>query len=100
MKLVYVVYPKLNNSLKKFIKHLILEKIIVCANITNKIQSHYFWNNKVESANEVVVLYKIKSSNYKKLVFEVEKQHPYETPFVGSINLSAVNKKYLMYGFK
>ena len=71
------------------------EKLIACANILPKIESHYWWQGKVESGAEVLIVFK--STKKKLAAFEkfVLANHPYDTPEFVVLPLAAGSKRYL-----
>jgi len=73
----------------------LLERLIACANLIPKIESHYWWQGKVESGNEVLLILKTQNSKLAALEKLVLARHPYDTPEFIVLPLSAGNKKYL-----
>lgn len=60
-------------------------------------QSAYFWppkSEKIEEANEVVLIAKTLESKYQSLEDEVHKIHSYKVPCVFAIPVTRVAKKY------
>jgi periplasmic divalent cation tolerance protein len=70
-------------------------RLIACANLVPKIESHYRWNGKIESATEVLVVLKTQKSKLAALEKLILAKHPYDTPEFLVLPLSAGNKKYL-----
>jgi periplasmic divalent cation tolerance protein len=70
-------------------------KLIACANLVPKIESHYRWQGKIESGDEVLLVLKTKKSRLAALEKLVLARHPYETPEFLVLPLKAGNKKYL-----
>ncbi|MGZ3689940.1 MAG: divalent cation tolerance protein CutA [Pseudobdellovibrio sp.] len=99
LTLLYVVYPKKEKKLKSLIRKLLKDGHIVCANVLEGMESYYIWNNKIETSQESIVVYKIKSEKVKEVSEIIEKNHPYEIPFVGVLDLKNVNKKYIDYAY-
>ena len=63
------------------IAQILLEKrLIACANIIGPIDSHYWWQRKIEKANEFLVLMKSHQSVFSKLAKTVKKMHSYDVP--------------------
>ena len=64
---IYVVttfLPQLNKA--KQIAKIILEKrLAACVNINNKIQSFFWWKNKISNENEVELSFKTRYSKIK-----------------------------------
>src|SRR5688572_24123677 len=56
------------------------ERLVACANIVPRIESHYWWQGKIESGAEVLIVFKTtktKLSTFEKFVMA---NHPYDTP--------------------
>jgi periplasmic divalent cation tolerance protein len=70
-------------------------RLIACANLIPKIESHYWWQGKIESDNEVLLVLKTQKSKLDALEKLVLAKHPYDTPEFIALPLSAGNKKYL-----
>ncbi|MGO8837706.1 MAG: divalent-cation tolerance protein CutA [Limisphaerales bacterium] len=70
-------------------------KLIACANLIPKIESHYWWQGKIESGAEVLLILKTQKSKLAALEKLVLARHPYDTPEFLVLPLSAGNQKYL-----
>lgn len=70
-------------------------RLIACANLIPKIESHYRWEGKIETSHEVLVLLKTTRSNLAALQKLVVAKHPYDTPEFLVLNLNRGNKRYL-----
>jgi periplasmic divalent cation tolerance protein len=70
-------------------------RLIACANLIPKIESHYRWRGKIESGAEVLLILKTQKSRLAALEKLVLAKHPYDTPEFLVLPLSAGNKKYL-----
>ena len=70
-------------------------RLIACANLIPKIESHYWWRGKIESGTEILLVLKTAKSKLAALEKLIVARHPYETPEILALPLSAGNKKYL-----
>jgi periplasmic divalent cation tolerance protein len=93
MIFVYITSPDKKTALK-ISKHLLEKRLCACVNIF-KIQSLYWWQEKIENTGEYVVIAKTKDKNYSKIEKEVRKIHPYKIPCVLKIKINKANKDYL-----
>jgi periplasmic divalent cation tolerance protein len=66
-----------------------------CANLIPKIESHYWWQGKLESSAEVLILFKTTKAKLKRLEKIIVANHPYDTPEFLVLPISAGNKRYL-----
>jgi periplasmic divalent cation tolerance protein len=55
-------------------------RLIACANLVPRIESHYWWAGKMETGAEVLLLMKTTSSRLARLEKLILAQHPYDTP--------------------
>ena len=70
-------------------------KLIACANLVPKLESHYWWQGKIESGAEVLLILKATKANLVALEKLILAQHPYETPEFLVLSLRAGSSKYL-----
>jgi periplasmic divalent cation tolerance protein len=70
-------------------------RLIACANLIPKIESHYRWRGKIESGAEVLLVLKTQKSRLAALEKLILAKHPYDTPEFLVLPLSAGGKKYL-----
>src|ERR1017187_5249123 len=70
-------------------------RLIACANLIPKIESHYWWQGKIESGAEVLLVLKTTKSKLAALEKLVLARHPYATPEFIVLPLSAGNQRYL-----
>ena len=91
---VLVTAPDLKTA-RKLARAALAEKLIACANLVPKIESHYWWQGKIESGTEVLMILKTGKNRLKALEKSILAQHPYETPEFLVLPASAGNRKYL-----
>jgi periplasmic divalent cation tolerance protein len=70
-------------------------RLIACANLIPKIESHYWWQEKIESGAEVLLVLKTQKSKLPALEKLLLSKHPYDMPEFLVLPLSAGNKRYL-----
>ncbi len=92
--LVLVTAPDLKTA-RALAKAALQAKLIACANLVPKIESHYRWQGKIESSAEVLLVLKTKKSKLAALEKLILAQHPYDTPEFLVLPLRAGNQKYL-----
>ncbi|MBU2036222.1 MAG: divalent-cation tolerance protein CutA [Patescibacteria group bacterium] len=95
-----IVYIPCNTvkTAKKIGNILVKKRYVACFNIIPKIFSGYHWppkENKIESAEESVLIVKTLDEKYDQVKKEVEKIHPYSVPCIMSIKVKDINEKYL-----
>ena len=70
-------------------------RLIACANLISKVESHYWWQGKVESSAEVLLILKTTRAKIKRLEHLILNLHPYDTPEFLTVPLTAGTKRYL-----
>jgi len=91
---VLVTAPNLKTA-RALARAALQARLIACANLIPKIESHYRWQGKIVSDAEVLLVLKTQKSKLAALEKLVLAQHPYDTPEFIVLPLSAGNKKYL-----
>lgn len=100
MKPLLVYIPVSNeNDAKKLAEHLLLQRLISCANIIPKITSMYWWEEDMKTDKETLLLVKTFDKKHKQLTNEIKEQHPHDTPAIITIDINA-NKEYLEWSQK
>src|SRR6266496_104265 len=70
-------------------------RLIACANLIPKIESHYWWQKKIESGTEVLMVFKTTTVRLAALERLVVAKHPYDTPEFVVLLINRGNKRYL-----
>jgi periplasmic divalent cation tolerance protein len=91
---VLVTAPDLKTA-RALAKTALKARLIACANLIPKIESHYRWQGKIESGAEVLLVLKTTKSKLAALEKLILARHPYDTPEFIVLPLSAGNEKYL-----
>ena len=92
--LVLVTAPDLKAA-RALAKAALKAKLVACANLIPKVESHYWWQGSLESSVEVLMVLKtprIRLAALEKLLLS---KHPYDTPEFLALPLNAGNGKYL-----
>jgi len=92
--IVLVTAPDLKTA-RALAKAALSARLTACANLVPKIESHYWWQGKIESGAEVLLLFKTQKSKLAALEKLVMAKHPYDTPEFVVVPLTAGNQKYL-----
>ena len=92
--IVLVTAPDLKTA-RKLARVALQARLVACANLIPKIESHYWWQGKMESSPETLLILKTQKSKLAALEKLVLTKHPYDTPEFVVLPLSAGNKKYL-----
>jgi len=91
---VLVTAPDLKTA-RKLAKAALDARLVACANLVPKIESHYWWQGKLESSAEVLVLFKTTVAKLGELERVILAHHPYDTPEFITLQLCGGNVRYL-----
>ena len=91
---VLVTAPKLITA-RVLAKTALKARLVACANLIPRIESHYWWQGKMESSAEVLIIFKITKAKLKALEKLIVVKHPYDTPEFLVLPILAGNKRYL-----
>jgi len=70
-------------------------RLAACVNITPIVESHYWWQGKIEKSQEALLMFKTVQSQLAGLEKLVVKKHPYDTPEFLVLPVTGGSKKYL-----
>ena len=76
---VLVTAPDLKSG-RKLAKAVLEKHLAACVNIIPKIESHYWWEGKLERGSEVLLLLKTTNPRLRALERCILSLHPYDTP--------------------
>lgn len=74
---------------------LVAERLVACVNMLPGMRSMYWWQGKVEHAQEVVLIAKTRSYLVEKVTDRVKALHSYDVPCVVAISASGGNPEFL-----
>lgn len=76
-------------------RKLVRDKLAACVNIIENIDSLFWWNGKVDTAKEVLLIVKSRKANLKAIYSLVKAIHSYEVPEIIAIPIVGGEKTYL-----
>jgi periplasmic divalent cation tolerance protein len=91
---VFVTAPDLKTG-RQISQAALKARLIACANLMPKIESHYWWRGKIEQSSEILIIMKTRAVKLPALEKLVLKLHPYDTPELVALPLKAGTKRYL-----
>src|SRR5437764_1277481 len=92
--IVLVTAPNLKTA-RALARCALAEKLAACATLVPKIESLYWWQGKIESGTEVLLIFKTTKGKRSALEKNILAHHPYDTPEFVSFPLDSGNKRYL-----
>jgi periplasmic divalent cation tolerance protein len=95
MILFYVPCPD-KSSAEKIAQTLLSEKLVACANIIPGMESLYWWQGKIETSSEYILILKtLKTSDAQSSVTQrVLQLHPYDVPCIMTLPVLGINEGY------
>lgn len=94
LHLVYIT-AKESDEAKKIGRTLVQEKLAVCANIFNDIDSIYEWEGSLRQEKEAVLIVKAKGSVLQDLIVRAKELSSYDCPCIVSLPIEGGHKDYL-----
>ncbi|XP_039126724.1 protein CutA 1, chloroplastic isoform X3 [Dioscorea cayenensis subsp. rotundata] len=91
---VYVTVPN-KEAGKKLSESIIKERLAACVNRVPGIESVYWWDGKVQSDAEELLIIKTRESLLNALTEHVKANHEYDLPEVIALPIKGGNEKYL-----
>lgn len=76
------------------VQTLLKKRLCACINIINGVESFFWWEGKIDSADESILIIKTKKDLFEKLKEEIEKLHPYTVVEIISWDIDRVNDRY------
>jgi periplasmic divalent cation tolerance protein len=93
-KIVLVTAPNLKTA-RRLARAVLEAKLVTCANLVPKIESHYWWQGKLERGGEVLMILKASRITLARLEKLILKLHPYDTAEFVVLPLSHGSARYL-----
>jgi periplasmic divalent cation tolerance protein len=93
-RLVLVTAPDLKTA-RRLARAALADRLVVCTNLVPKIESHYWWQGKIETTAEVLLIFKTTARRLARLEKLVLALHPYDTPEFLVVPPSHGNRRYL-----
>ncbi len=95
MHIVVFVTAKDEQEAGKIAEGLVQNKLVACANIVSGIKSVFWWEGKVDRAQECLLILKSKKNFFSRIVKTVKSLHSYETPEIIALPIVEGYKGYL-----
>lgn len=70
-------------------------RLIACANLVPRVESHYWWQGQIEAGAEVLVVMKTTAARLAGLEKLILRKHPYDTPEFIVLPISRGSRRYL-----
>jgi len=80
---------------EKIATTLLERKLIACANILGPVSSRFWWQGKIDSAEEYMIFMKTKQQLFDQVADNVKQLHSYEVPEIIALPIVEGAKPYL-----
>jgi periplasmic divalent cation tolerance protein len=91
---VLVTAPDLRSA-RRLAQAALRAGLVACANLVPKVESHYWWQGKLERSGEVLLILKATRRSLPKLERLILERHPYDTPEFIVLPLTHGSARYL-----
>jgi periplasmic divalent cation tolerance protein len=93
-RIVFVTAPDLAVA-RKLARKILEARVAACVNLVPRLESHYWWQGKIEKSAEVLLLIKTERQTLRALEKLVLANHPYDTPEFVVLPIESGNERYL-----
>jgi periplasmic divalent cation tolerance protein len=94
ISLAFVTVPDVKVA-RQLTKKILQRKLAACVNIISGVESHYWWQGKLDRSSEFLLIIKTTSTRLASLEKLVVAEHPYDTPEFIAFPLTSGNSNYL-----
>jgi periplasmic divalent cation tolerance protein len=93
--IVIFVTASSDEEARKIAKLLLDQKKAACVNIVSGVDSSFWWQGKIDTANESLLIIKTRASVFQKVIELVKTVHSYEVPEIIALPIIDGNDNYL-----
>ena len=93
--IIVLITTKDKKEATKIAQGLLESKLIARANIIDGVQSLFWWQGKIDSSKEVLLVLKTKRALFKKVLAKVKSLHSYQTPEIIALPIVNGGEDYL-----
>ena len=76
-------------------KVLVKNKFAACVNILDKVKSFFWWEAKIDQADEILLIIKSKKTKLSRIIKLVKSMHSYQVPEIIALPIAGGYKPYL-----
>jgi periplasmic divalent cation tolerance protein len=91
---VLVTAPDLKTA-RQLARTALEARFVACANLVPKVESHFWWQGKLDRSSEVLMVLKTTVRRLAALERFILEEHPYDTPEFVVLPVSRVTERYL-----
>lgn len=86
-----------DSTARALAESLVTERLAACVNIVPGLRSIYRWEGRIESAEECLLIAKIRRSVFDDVSTFLDQRHPYEVPEIIAVPVEAGSSAYLQW---
>ncbi|MQY55680.1 MAG: divalent cation tolerance protein CutA [Dehalococcoidia bacterium] len=94
-KIIILITTGSEEEAHRIADQLLNQRKAACVNIVPKVDSLFWWQGKLDSAQESLIVIKTKASKLKEITELVKRVHSYEVPEVIALPIVGGNEDYL-----
>jgi len=94
-RIIVLITAGSEEEARKIAESLVKEKKAACVNIVPRVDSLFWWEGKLDSARESLLLVKTKASLFPEIVELVKRTHSYEVPEIIALPIIGGSEDYL-----
>jgi len=91
---VLVTAPDLKTA-RSLAQTVLQARLAACVNLVPRLESHYWWQGKLEHSTEVLLVLKTTQARLPALEKTILQHHPYDTPEILALLIQAGTARYL-----
>ena len=93
MRVVFCTTP--TEKAEEIADKILESKLVACVNIIDTVKSKYWWEGKIQTDEESLLIIKTKVELIEKLIIKIKEVHPYEVPEIISFEIKEGSTEYL-----
>ena len=93
-RICLVTAPDIKTA-RHLVRAVLLKKLAACANLVPGVESHYWWQGKLEKGREVLIFFKTTQARLSKFEAVIRENHPYDTPEIIALSIDSGYERYL-----
>ncbi len=92
--MVLVTAPDVKTG-RKLARTALAERLVACVNLVPRVESHYWWQGKIEVGSELLLVMKTATARLAALEKLIVTRHPYDTAEFIVLPITRGNRRYL-----
>jgi periplasmic divalent cation tolerance protein len=93
--IVVLITTKGAEEAQKIAKALLKRRQAACVNIVPEVDSHFWWQDKLDASKESLLIVKTKESLLPDIIKSVKKMHSYDVPEIIALPIVGGSQEYL-----